>query len=92
MGSQELMKPKLPSSKNGTRFFEASVCIKGGECSFCGSVVSEDFFIVMIPGRLPVEDIFCEAAIEGNEVRVTQFGNYGELTQPCGVEVYGQGL
>ena len=92
MGLQTLMKPKLPSSKNGTRFFEASVCVKGGACSVCGSVVSEDNFIVMVPGRLPDEYIFCEAAIEGNEVRVNQVGNYGDLTQPCGVKVYGQGL
>ena len=72
--------------------FEASVRLEGEDCSVCGTVVSEEFFLALIPGRIPVEEIFCETAIEGNEVRVTQVGNYGELTQPCGVKVYGQGL
>ena len=91
MGDQELMQPKLPTFQTGPRTFEASVCVKGGECEFCGSVISEELFLVGVPGWEPRENIFCEVGIEGNEVRLTQVGNYGELTQPCNAEVYGQG-
>ena len=71
---------------------EVSVCVRGENCSSCGSIVGESYEMIHI-GISPREIIQCSSTngVEGNQVVLTQKHNRNDFAQPCEIEIYGKG-
>ena len=78
------------SNRTGSRLIEVFVCVKGGSCSLCGSMVFEDIGFMYMLGDIATEDINCTQELQGNQVKLIQLNNLPNFTQPCSVHLYGK--